>query len=93
MYGPCLKPIELGNSIVVYCVLREKHEGRCEPEKPPCQTCRALALWWAAHGQPLMIPVEDKRCPSTSPHDGNQCGYPRGHTYSHGGGVLRRSWD
>ena len=90
----CRNPIELGHSIVVYCVLREKHDGHCEPEKPPCQTCVALARWWAEHGgAPVAEAVVDRRCPSISPYDGNQCGYPKGHSATHGGGVLRRSWD
>jgi hypothetical protein len=47
----CQKPIELGNSVVTYCVRPEKHEGRCEPDKIPCSNCTALARWWREHGE------------------------------------------
>jgi hypothetical protein len=47
----CQTPIELGHSVVTYCVLPAKHEGRCEPEKAPCRNCTALLRWWKEHGK------------------------------------------
>lgn len=44
----CNKPIEIvPDRIVVYCVLLIHHEGKCEPERPPCRTCRTLEKYWS----------------------------------------------
>ena len=47
----CNNRIELGNDVVTYCVLVHGHDGRCEPEMPPCRNCLALDRWWLEHGK------------------------------------------
>jgi len=89
----CRTPIELGHSVVVYCVLKEKHQGRCLPEKVPCQKCVALARWWKEHGGAPVVASEPNMCVEISPHDKQPCGFPAGHNYQHGSGVLRRTWE